>query len=51
MYISLWRALPGSVWTKVGIIVAGVLVVLAVLFYGVFPVVESLTSTDSTVAH
>lgn len=41
MYITLWRKLPGTTWQKVLCCIGIAVVVLLVLFYGVFPVIES----------
>ena len=41
MYIALWRNLPGDTWVKVLCCVGIAVLVLVVLFYGIFPAIES----------
>ena len=50
MYITLWRKLPGETWQKVLCCIVAGIDVLAVLFYGVFPVIESWQMSGGAIA-
>jgi hypothetical protein len=41
MYVALWKVLPGPTWARILILVAGVLAILALLTFFVFPWADS----------
>jgi hypothetical protein len=50
MYAALWRVLPGATWLKVAQLVALTVIVLALLFFVVFPLVaEGFLVEDSVI--
>jgi len=42
MYTALWKILPGPLWVRIVIFVAGALAVLAALAFFVFPWADNL---------
>jgi hypothetical protein len=44
MYTALWKVLPGPLWARILIVVAGALALLAVLTFFVFPWADTLVA-------
>lgn len=42
MYRALWRWLPGGFWSKLGQLTAMTIVMLALLFFLIFPAIANL---------
>ena len=49
MYAALWRALPGPVWLRVIILVVMAAALLTVLVLWVFPLIDSLTTSQDVI--
>lgn len=50
MYAALWKILPGPTWARITMLVAGAVILVALLMMFVFPAIDNfISSTDPAV--